>query len=136
MLVLKSKSMFSEHYFLPQGENIGSIKRYFHISSSRLLCFSFNNVILKRFLCAKWSFEVCFWKSSKENSKQISKNNHIISAYHSEVFALKMTMNERSTIHGLILVLSLWASLETCFSMLCLRIPPYKSNITWVDISP
>ena len=48
-----------------------------------------------------------FEKSSKENSKQISKNNQIISAYHTEVFALKMTMNERSTIRGLILVLSL-----------------------------
>ena len=29
------------------------------------------------------------------------KNNHIISAYHMDVFAQKMTTNERSTTRGL-----------------------------------
>ena len=30
LLVLRSKSVFCEHYFLPQAKIIGSIKRYFH----------------------------------------------------------------------------------------------------------
>ena len=38
-----------------------------------------------------------FEKISKENSQQILKNNQIISTYRIELFALKMTMNERST---------------------------------------
>ena len=40
-------------------------------------------------------------KISKENSQQISKNNQIISTYCIEVFAWKMTMNQRSTTRGL-----------------------------------
>ena len=42
-----------------------------------------------------------FEKSSKENPQQISKNNQIINAYLIDVFAYKMTMNERSTTRGL-----------------------------------
>ena len=98
-IILRSKSMFYQHYFLSQVENIGSIKRYFH----RLLCFSFNNFVFKRFPCAELSFEVCFWISSKEKCEQISKSNLIISAYRIEVLAWKMMMNVRSTTCGLML---------------------------------
>ena len=49
-----------------------------------------------------------FWslllkKSSKEKCWQISKNNQIISACRIEVFAQKITMNEKSTTRGLML---------------------------------
>ena len=62
LLVLRSKSMFCEHYFMSQLKNIGSIEIFPHISFSRLLCFSFNKVVFKRFPCVRWSFEACFWK--------------------------------------------------------------------------
>ena len=62
LLVLRSKSMFCENYFMSQLKNIGSIEIFPHISFSRLLCFSFNKVVFKRFPCVRWSFEACFWK--------------------------------------------------------------------------
>ena len=50
-LVLKSKSMFSEHYFLSQVKNIGGIKRYFHTFPFQG-CFVFHliTLFLKSFL--------------------------------------------------------------------------------------
>ena len=62
LLVLRSKSMFCENYFMSQLKNIGSIEIFPHISFSRLLCFSFNKVVFKRFPCVRWSFEACFWE--------------------------------------------------------------------------
>ena len=62
--------------------------------------FSFNDV-LKGFLVLSNLLKPAFEKKSKEKCLQILKNNQIISAYCIEVFAQKMTMNERSTTCGL-----------------------------------
>ena len=53
------------------GEKYWEYKEIFpHIFFSRLFCFSFNKIAFRRFPCAKWSFEACFWKkSSKEDSQ-------------------------------------------------------------------
>ena len=79
--------MFCEHYFLPQVKNIGSIKRYFHTFPFQD-CFVFHLIalLLKGFLVLSDPLKPAFEKSSKENSKQISKKNQIISAYRIEVF--------------------------------------------------
>ena len=68
--------MFCEHYFQPKVKNIEIIKRHFHIFPFQD-CFVSHliTLFLKYFLVLKPAFE----KSSKENSKQISKNNQIIS---------------------------------------------------------
>ena len=94
--------MFCEHYFLPQVKNIGSIKIYFYTFPFQD-CFVFYliTLFLKGFLELSDLLKPVFEKCRKENYQQILKNNQIISAYHTEVSALKMTMNERSTTHGL-----------------------------------
>ena len=81
--------MFSEHYFLPQVNNIESVKRYLHTFPFQN-CFVFHLVtlFLKDFLVLSDPLNPAFKKSSKENSEQISKKkNQIISAYCIEVFA-------------------------------------------------
>ena len=80
--------MFCEHYFLPQVKNIGSIKRYFHTFPFQE-CFVLHliTLFLKGFLVLSDLLKSAFEKSSTENSKQISKNNQIISAYPIKVFA-------------------------------------------------
>ena len=77
--------MFCEHYFLPQAKNIGSTEIFPYISFSRLL-FHLIALLLKGFLVLSDPLKPAFEKSSKENSKQISKKNQIISAYRIEVF--------------------------------------------------
>ena len=69
MLVLNSKSMFCELYFLPHVKNIGSIKRYFHTFPFQD-CFVFHLIMLlvKCFLVLSDLFKPAFEKSNKENS--------------------------------------------------------------------
>ena len=50
-----------------------------YISSSRLLCFWFNDLVFKRFACVKWSFEVYFWK--KVAKKNVNKSRKIITQW-------------------------------------------------------
>ena len=99
--VLKSKSTFCKHYFLPQWKYWQYKELFPYISFLRLLCFSFNNVVFKRFPCVSDLWKPAFEKSSKENSLKISKNIQLISAYRIEVFAYKITMNKGSTTRGL-----------------------------------
>ena len=100
--------MFCEHYFLPQVKNIGSIKIYFHTFPFQG-CFVFHILMLflKGFLVLSDLLKPVFEKVAKKILNKSQKNNQIISAYHTEVFAKKMTMNKRSTAHGLILLIML-----------------------------
>ena len=74
-LVLRSKSMFCENYFLPQGKNIRSITRYFHTFLCQV-CFVFHLIkfFLKGFLVLSYLSKPAFEKSSKEKCKQINKS--------------------------------------------------------------
>ena len=82
MLVLRSKDMFCEHYFLPEVKNVGSVKRYFHTFP---FCFVFH--VIKGFLVLCDLLKPTFEKSSQEKCQQISTKNQIISTNCIEVFA-------------------------------------------------
>ena len=59
------------------GEKYWQYKEIFPcISFWRLLCFSFNNIAFKKFICVKWSFEASFWK--KVAKKNVNKYRKII----------------------------------------------------------
>ena len=67
-LVLKSKSIFCEHYFLPQVKNIESIKTYFHTFPFQD-CFVFHliRLVLKGFPELSNLLKPAFEKCCKEN---------------------------------------------------------------------
>ena len=69
LLVLRRKSIFCEHYFLPQMENIGSITRYSHTFHFRD-CFVFHLMLfLEGFLVLSDLLKPAFEKkSSKDKS--------------------------------------------------------------------
>ena len=82
LLVLKSKSMFSEHYFLPQVKNIGNIKICFHL-------FLFQNCFVFHLITFLKVFLVLSDLLKQRKFLTNLKNSRIISAYHIEVFAKK-----------------------------------------------
>ena len=60
------------------GEKYWEYKEVFpYIFFSRLLCFSFNKVVFKRFPSDKCSFEACFWKKNVAK-KNVLKTQKII----------------------------------------------------------
>ena len=66
LLVLKS--MFYEHYILPQVNNIGGIKRYFHTFPFQD-CFNLHLILLlKEFLVLSGLLKPAFEKIARENS--------------------------------------------------------------------
>ena len=59
------------------GEKYWECKEIFSsISCSRLLCFSFKNIVFERFPCVNWSSEACSWK--KVAKKNVNKSQKIM----------------------------------------------------------